>query len=327
MRFSLKIDGHDQVLGTADLAPPLSNRRDISNMPAGDQPVHRDDDAKRGWPKADGGRGLTPDEKVLARSRWVGAGTDNVELPSPADRVAPDGTPIRAREPRAPREPRQPVLRTSPAVERITAFLNRHHIDDQTATPASSYRFAVKILRGQIDGTSIVSDFINLLNDPTIVQLVKRDTIDTIKHPTGIMNEAKYSDEEVVHTITFIYWALTIRRYIEAGQTSTPQYIEVKNTLLKVGNALIKDGGWNRQFNSAVAQLERQAQNTAHQAASDPGSEIQQLRKQMTPANRREFDEQMRGDIENGESPEVILRTAREYAAMNECRILRGILT
>jgi hypothetical protein len=250
--------------------------------------------------------------------------TDLHDLPTNDTQYVPPEKPVK--QPRVPGQSRQARQVTQPqsaAIERITTFLNQHHIDDQTATPASSYRFAVKILSGKIDNPAVITNFIALMNDPTISQLVKRDTIDSINHPAGIMNEAKYSDEDVVHTITFIYWALTFKRYIEAGKTSTPQYTEVKNTLIKVGNALIKDGGWNQRFNSAVAQLERPAQNTAQQAASDPNSEIQQLRAKMTPANRQEFDTQVRGVT----SKRAILKSAREYAALRESRILKGILT
>jgi hypothetical protein len=328
MRFGLKINGYEQALGTADLVSPLSNRSDISTMPAGDAPQPPDDDARRGWPAELGGRGLTKQEKALAKQRKVGAGTDNLELPPAADRVAPDGTVIRAKEPRQPRQPKV-VNQQSPAVLKITEFLNAHHIDDQTATPASSYRFAVKILRNDLDNSRIIPAFIELMSDPAIQALVKRETIDTMNHAPGVVNEARYSDQDVVSTITFIYWALTFKRYIEAGKTSTQQYIQVKNTLLRVGNELIKDGGWNRQFNSAVASVERQAhvqvQGSATADIGQPGSRIQVLRQQMSPAKRREFDIEMNNMLANGDSIADIENEAQYYLGEGS-RILRGIL-
>lgn len=265
IKFSLDIDGYNQVLGEADIASPLSNRQDIKSMPKGDNPQRPDALAKMGADDEVLSAQEKRDRNELAMQRRIGGGTDNFYLPAKNDRETPDGSPAAERQPRQPRQNTQSSL--SPSVTKMTQFLNKYHIDDQTATPASSYRFVIKVLNDSFKEnlTNIVNDFKALMSDPAIGAIIKRDTIDSIKHPTNIMNEAGFDNETAVHTITLMYWALTFKRYLEMGyNSSTPQYAQVRDTLLRLGTNLIRDGGTQRKFISTVTNLDRLANTNAN---------------------------------------------------------------
>ena len=85
IRFVLDVDGHAELLGLADIAPPLSNRTDVSTM-SNDNPKRQDANAKR-----DRASDLTPQEKELRFQRKVGDGTDNIDLPPKQERERPEG--------------------------------------------------------------------------------------------------------------------------------------------------------------------------------------------------------------------------------------------
>jgi hypothetical protein len=286
----------------------------------------------------------------LAQQRRVCRGTDNMYLPPKNDRETPDGTPAAEREPRQPREPRQNVQSASPAVTKMTQFLNKYHIDDQTATPASSYRFTIKVLNDTFKDylPQITNDFKALMSDPTVAAIIKRDTIDSLKHPSNIMNEAAFSDEDVVHTITILYWALTFKRYLQMGYNSaTPQYAKVRDTLLKLGTNLIRDGGTQRKFISTVTNLDRLA-NTSANVSSDQrfatafqtgknNPQFVQMWNRLTPAQKNEVKDSLIGFYEEQTgTPEHDLQELiyeikatlglRESRILKMSRVLKGIL-
>jgi hypothetical protein len=232
----------------------------------------------------------------------------------------------------------------------MTQFLNKYHIDDQTATPASSYRFVIKILNDSFKEnlTNISNDFRALMSDPTIGAIIKRDTIDSVKHPANIMNEAGFDDGTVVHSITLMYWALTFKRYLEMGYNSaTPQYAQVRDTLLKLGTNLIRDGGTKRKFISTVTNLDRLA-NTNANVSSDQrfatafqtgknNPQFVQMWNRLTPAQKNEVKDSLIGFYEEqAGTPEHDLQELiyeikatlglRESRILKMSRVLKGIL-
>lgn len=342
IKFSLDIDGYNQVLGEADIAAPLSNRQDIKSMPRGDNPQRPDALAKMG---ADD-EVLTSQEKRdrndLAMQRRIGGGTDNFYLPPKNDRETPDGSPSAEREPRQTRQSRQNTQQSlSPSVTKMTQFLNKYHIDDQTATPASSYRFVIKVLNDSFKENlaNISNDFRLLMSDPTIGVIIKRDTIDSIKHPANIMNEAGFDDVTVVHSITLMYWALTFKRYLEMGyNSSTPQYAQVRDTLLKLGTNLIRDGGTKRKFISTVTNLDRKA-NTSSAMSSNQrfatafqtgknNPQFVQLWNKLTPTQKNGVKDSMIGFYEENQGSakndlEELLYEIQSTLGLRESRILK----
>jgi hypothetical protein len=157
----------------------------------------------------------------------------------------------------------------SQAVSVMRSFLMKHDIADQSATPASSYRFAIKLLNDEIDSAVVGPALKSLMSDATISALVNRETLDTIKHPDNVVNEAKFIDEIIVQSITLIYWTLTFKRYLEAGyNSSNPQYVKVRDTLIELGTNLIKDRGTRVKFDSAVTRLDREANSAGNQSSA-----------------------------------------------------------
>lgn len=170
-----------------------------------------------------------------------------------------------ARDPgagRRPRQPRQQGAAQQPqhaAYSAVRDFLVKHHIGDASGTAASAYRFAIKIIDGTVGGdlAAIAADFRTLMSSDAVRQLVQRETVDTIKHPAGIVSEAQYTPESAVQAITLIYWALTFTRYLETAQQNpevlaSAQFTQVYNTLRDYGTRVIRDGGTQRRFLSSL---------------------------------------------------------------------------
>jgi hypothetical protein len=176
----------------------------------------------------------------------------------------------------------------------------------------------------------MIVDFKTVVRNQDVLSAISKETQSTL---ADLMNEGrnpavKLNEETINEYLTLLYWTFYIHavKYQGGDSSRLSQAFNIVKELLDK----IRPGFFEREMNYLVRyiqQITAQKQNAAHSTASDPNSEIQALRRQMTPQNRKEFDEQMRGDIENGEPPEVILQTAQYYAGLRESRILRGILS
>lgn len=189
-------------------------------------------------------------------------------LPPPPSRQEPSPRQTGAsRQPRQPSAPRQGIEHAD-AYNSIKNFLVTHHVGDASGTDASAYRFAIKIIDGTLDRqlTSIAADFKQLMSSDYMRKLVQRETIDTIKHPVGIVSEAEYNPETAVSAITLIYWALTFKRYVEYAEKNpeiidSAQYRNVVTTLSEYGNKTIRDGGTRRKFATVLRRIEKSIQS------------------------------------------------------------------
>jgi len=163
---------------------------------------------------------------------------------------------------------------TTAAIARMKQFLNKF----QSIIPKGKYAGIRRVnptfssignfINGILDGNNdnqiseINTEFRALLKDPTIVEIIKSITLASINHPpeiNAVIDEDNDSvknnftnDREIATAITFIYWSLLVKSYIDNKKTDTEQFREVVKNAASVAKYVFNDAGNYSSFLRAI---------------------------------------------------------------------------
>lgn len=245
---------------------------------------------------------------------------------------------------RGQRKAKYPVANTNPGFNEVLAFFNKYGV----TAHANLTDLVSNILKDKLSDTrEIMLDFRQLLSNPIVQSIINQETKDTLSEllseNIALMERnppTKLNQETVNEYLTLLYWTMWLYNALHvsgADKTAATNAVKIVGRLC----AHIRPGWFEKNLEKflskalskmAAAPKVNRAPTVSYNQISNPNGEIAKLRARMTPANRKEFDEQMSIEIENGESLETIIDLAKYYAGINESKtsrrsmILTGIL-